>query len=248
MRTNYLESVDNSLRLLMLIAAKARVGVSEVAAELGVAPSTAYRLLSTLRYRGFVVQGNDRTYRAGPALEEMVSSRMSRTSLADLAAPALTTLRDVTEETCHLMVLVGRQMRFIASVESFQSLRIGSRTGAMLPAHRTSGGKSILAALPEQTLDRLYPLTGIPDGELTAAAVATLRRELARVRKLGYAVNNGQTERGVAAVGVAVCDGDGPIAALSVSLPTARYHAELLPGFVAAMNGAAAEITAALRP
>ena len=49
---NYLESVDNSLRLLMLVAAKARVGVSEVAAELGVAPSTAYRLLSTLRYRG----------------------------------------------------------------------------------------------------------------------------------------------------------------------------------------------------
>lgn len=57
---NYLESVDNSLRLLMLVAAKARVGVSEVAAELGVAPSTAYRLLSTLRYRGFVVQGQDR--------------------------------------------------------------------------------------------------------------------------------------------------------------------------------------------
>ncbi|HQD01931.1 MAG TPA: helix-turn-helix domain-containing protein, partial [Dermatophilaceae bacterium] len=96
---NYLESVDNSLRLLMLVAAKARVGVSEVAAELGVAPSTAYRLLSTLRYRGFVVQGHDRTYRAGPALEEMVSNRITRANLADLAAPALHTLRDVTEES-----------------------------------------------------------------------------------------------------------------------------------------------------
>ena len=230
---NYLESVDNSLRLLMLVAAKARVGVSEVAAELGVAPSTAYRLLSTLRYRGFVVQGHDRTYRAGPALEEMVSNRITRANLADLAGPALHELRDATQESAHLMVLVGRQVRFIASVESFQSLRIGSRVGAMLPAHRTSGGRAILAALPTETLEGLYPTAGTTSGELSASASATLRRDLARIRKQGYAVNNGETER--------------PLAALSVSIPTIRYSSANLPGIVASLRIASDQIVATLR-
>ena len=141
----YLESVDNALRLLTLVAAKAKLGVSEAAVELGVAPSTAYRLLSTLRYRGFVIQGRDRTYRAGPALEEMVSSRMSRTNLAEIALPSLEVLRDETDETSHLMVLVGRQVRIIASVESAQMLRVGSRVGATPPADFTSGGRPPLA-------------------------------------------------------------------------------------------------------
>ncbi len=244
---NYLESVDNSLRLLMLVAAKARVGVSEVAAELGVAPSTAYRLLSTLRYRGFVVQGHDRTYRAGPALEEMVSNRITRANLADLAGPALHELRDATQESAHLMVLVGRQVRFIASVESFQSLRIGSRVGAMLPAHRTSGGRAILAALPTETLEGLYPTAGTTSGELSASASATLRRDLARIRKQGYAVNNGETERGVTAVGSLVADVDGPLAALSVSIPTIRYSSANLPGIVASLRIASDQIVATLR-
>ncbi len=243
---NYLESVDNSLRLLMLVAAKARVGVSEVAAELGVAPSTAYRLLSTLRYRGFVVQGHDRTYRAGPALEEMVSNRITRANLADLAGPALTQLRDITEESVHLMVLVGRQVRFIASVESFQSLRIGSRVGAMLPAHRTSGGKAILAALPSESLDQLYPTSGVTSGELSAAAGATLRRDLAKIRKQGYAVNNGESERGVTAVGAVVADADGPLGALSVSIPTIRYVPANVNTLVAALRTASEQIVATL--
>jgi IclR family transcriptional regulator, acetate operon repressor len=244
---NYLESVDNSLRLLMLVAAKARVGVSEVAAELGVAPSTAYRLLSTLRYRGFVVQGHDRTYRAGPALEEMVSHRITRANLADLSGPALHALRDATEESVHLMVLVGRQVRFVASVESFQSLRIGSRVGAMLPAHRTAGGRTILAALPAETLDQLYPTSGTTAGELGPTASATLRRDLARIRKQGYAVNNGETERGVTAVGTLVADLDGPLAAVSVSIPTIRYAPEDLPVIVGSLRSASEQIVATLR-
>ncbi len=246
-RMRYLESVDNSLRLLLLVAGKARVGVSEAAAELGVAPSTAYRLLSTLRYRGFVIQGRDRTYRAGPALEEMVSSRMTRANLAELALPALAALRDETRETCHLMVLVGRQVRIIASVESEQMLRVGSREGAMLPAHYTSGGRLLLAELPTEDFDDLYPKAGLASIGLTAAGMSSLRRELARCRKQGYAVNTGQTERGVCAVGVLVTDVDGPVGGLSVSVPSVRYHATLVPELVDSLNRAATSVVAQLR-
>lgn len=219
----YLESVDNSLRLLLLVAAKARVGVSEAAAELGVAPSTAHRLLSTLRYRGFVVQGRDRTYQAGPAMEEIVSRRITRANLASLATPYLDRLRDEVGETCHLMVLVDRHVRIIASSESTRSLRVGTREGAMLPAHLASGGRCLLAELSTADLDDLYPPAGLPRANLTEAGMRTLRRDLARVRKQGYAVNHNLTERGVTAVGVLVRDVDGPIGAVSVSIPSVRF-------------------------
>ncbi|MGV1007299.1 MAG: IclR family transcriptional regulator [Dermatophilaceae bacterium] len=243
----YLESVDNALRLLTLVAGKAKLGVSEAALELGVAPSTAYRLLSTLRYRGFVIQGSDRTYRAGPALEEMVSSRMSRTNLAAVALPRLEALRDETDETSHLMVLVGRQVRIIATVESAQVLRVGSRVGAMLPAHYTSGGRMLLAELSAQELDQFYPREGLPSAGMTASTMTSLRRDLTRCRKLGYAVNNGQTERGVYAIGVLVRDVDGPVAALSVSVPTVRYRPENLPDTVEALVRAAEGVATDLR-
>jgi DNA-binding IclR family transcriptional regulator len=243
----YLESVDNSLRLLLLVAAKARVGVTEAAGELGVAPSTAYRLLSTLRSRGFVIQGRDRSYRAGPAIEEMVSSRMSRTNLAEIALPSLEALRDETDETAHLMVLVGRQVRIIGSAESAQLLRVGSRVGAMLPAHYTSGGRMLLAERSTEDLDALYPRDGVPSVGLSASAMTTLRRDLARCRKQGYAVNHGQTERGVCAVGTLVNDVDGPIGALSVSVPSVRFQAGSVPGTVAALGRAAEAVAQELR-
>jgi DNA-binding IclR family transcriptional regulator len=243
----YLESVDNALRLLTLVAGKAKLGVSEAALELGVAPSTAYRLLSTLRYRGFVIQGRDRTYRAGPALEEMVSSRMSRTNLAEVALPSLQALRDETDETTHLMVLVGRQVRIIASVESTQVLRVGSRVGAMLPAHYASGGRLLLAELTADELDQLYPREGVPAAGLSSTALTSIRRDLGRCRKLGYAVNNGQSERGICAIGMLVRDADGPVGALSVSIPTVRYRPAAVPQIVDALSRAAEAIATDLR-
>lgn len=243
----YLESVDNALRLLTLVAGKAKLGVSEAALELGVAPSTAYRLLSTLRYRGFVIQGRDRTYRAGPALEEMVSSRMSRTNLAEVALPTLQALRDETDETTHLMVLVGRQVRIIASVESTQMLRVGSRVGTMLPAHFASGGRLLLAELSADELDQLYPREGVPSAGLSPTALTSIRRDLARCRKQGYAVNNGQSERGICAIGRLVRDADGPVGALSVSIPTVRYRPAAVPEIIDALSRAADAIASDLR-
>lgn len=242
----FLESVDNGLRLLLFVANTARVSVSEAAAELGVAPSTAHRLLATLRYRGFVVQGRDRTYRPGPAMEELVTARILRANLAAIALPHLQRLRDETDETTHAMVLMGRQVRVIASCESTQVLRVGIRDGAMLPAHYASAGRMLLSALPPEQFDAAYPKEGVPQAGLTASAVAGLRRDLAVCRKTGYAVNAGQTERGLTAVGVLVTGADGPVGGISVSLPSVRYHKDNLAGLVAALHRAADAISAEL--
>jgi IclR family transcriptional regulator, acetate operon repressor len=63
-----IESVDNALRILQLLRDSGQVRVSDVAAEIGTARSTAHRLLAMLVYRDFAVQAEDRSYRPGPAL------------------------------------------------------------------------------------------------------------------------------------------------------------------------------------
>jgi IclR family transcriptional regulator, acetate operon repressor len=63
-----LESVDNALRLLQMLRDVGAVRLNQAATELGIARSTAHRLLAMLVYRGFAVQDEKRIYHPGPAM------------------------------------------------------------------------------------------------------------------------------------------------------------------------------------
>jgi len=102
------------------------------------------------------------SYRPGPALSEIGLAAIGRIDIRRLAQPVLEELRDMTQETSSLVLLEGRTVRFIDCVESPRSVRVGSRTGLVLPAHCTASGKAILATLPPADLKRRYagqPLT-----------------------------------------------------------------------------------------
>lgn len=238
----YLESVDNALRLLVLLKNRDRLGVSDVATELGVAPSTAYRLLATLKYRHFVVQDGDRMYSRGPALAK-IGGRPEARDLKATVLPYLDALRQEVNETVHLVVRQGRQVRFLASVECSQALRVTSRAGLVLPAHLTSGGKALLAELSPSAFDRLYSITNLAKIEMDVSRLEQLRLDLDSVRKRGYGVNRGESERGIVAVGMAIHGPDGEaIGAVSVSLPTARFATQRLRELVAALRSTRAGI------
>jgi DNA-binding IclR family transcriptional regulator len=134
-------------------------------------------------------------------------------------------------------------MCFLASIESDQVLRVGSRVGTRLPAHRTSGGKALLAALSPEELAGRFPPDGLASLVGPEDDVDVLRRELATVARRGYGVNRGESERGVAAVGVGLLSPQGvPLGALSVSVPTVR----MTPGRVREMVDALRVTKAAL--
>jgi DNA-binding IclR family transcriptional regulator len=230
-------SVDNALRLLELMGEQQVVRVSEAAERLGVARSTAHRLLSALRRRGFVLQDKPNgVYRPGPVLTEIGLAAIGRIDIRLVARPILEELREQTRETISLTLLEGRNVRFIDCVESPRTVRVGDRTGVVLPAHCTAAGKAILAALPRVELSRRYN-----DRELatrTPTSIATwdrLMTELESVRRRGYAVNDEEGEEGICAVAVAVRDlTDAPLASLAVVLPSGRMakadlHRDLVP-------------------
>ncbi|GAA1793559.1 IclR family transcriptional regulator [Actinomadura chokoriensis] len=240
-------SVDNALRIAAMLQLEGPMTVTEVAGRLGVAGSTAHRLLAMLVYRDFAVQDADRSYRVGPVLELAAHSQSAASRLRAAALPHLRRLVDLLDESANLTVRTGRTARFIASVESSQALRVGSREGMVFPAHRTTGGLLLLAELPPDELDALY--AGPRQDESAARPdPAELRAELERVRRNGFVVNDGRSERGLVAVGVPVRDPDGTaVAGLSVSMPSIRYGKEELPRLVVTLKGAATALEQTLR-
>jgi IclR family acetate operon transcriptional repressor len=222
------ESVDNALRILQLLRDSGQVRVSDVAADLGIARSTAHRLLAMLVYRDFAVQAEDRSYRPGPALLAGPLRGEPAQRLRTVLRPHMEALCGLVAETINLVVRQGVQTRFLYTVESAQVLRVGDRQGTVLPAWKTSGGKVLLAELPDPELTALLRGAGDrpPDG-MTAAERRSLIVELRLIRDQGYAENNGQSESGVCAIGICVRDKAGdPVAALCVSAPSVRYTAE----------------------
>jgi IclR family acetate operon transcriptional repressor len=234
------DAADKALALVLLLQSSESVGVTEAAAHLGVARSTAHRLLATLRHREFAVQSGDRRYRAGPALRRTAASSHSTALLAELAGPLVARLRDEVNETVHLVVLDGADAVFLLSEEGRQPLRIGSRAGARLPAQHASGGKVLLAALDPAELARRFTGQG-----QTEEGMAALQASLARVRRTGLGINRGETEDGIGAVAVPVRDDDGvPIAALAVSVPLMRLTRDRVPELTAALRRSATAISA----
>jgi DNA-binding IclR family transcriptional regulator len=241
-------SVDNALRIAAMLQLEGALTVSEVADRLGVARSTAHRLLAMLVYRDFAEQDESRAYRAGPVLELAAHSHSETSRLRAAALPHLHRLVDLLDESANLIVRTGDTARFIASVESHQSLRVGNREGMVFPAHRLTGGLLMLAELDEAELESVYAEARYVDRAGERPNLTRLRRELATIRGNGFAVNQDRSERGVVAIGVPVRNSEGtPVAGLSISMPSVRYDRQALPHIVSTLTSAAQSIESDLR-
>lgn len=234
---NYsVNSVDHALRLAVMLQVEGPIGVSEAAERLGVARSTAHRLLAMLVYRDFAIQHADRRYAAGPVLSLGARSQSRTALLRSVAMPHLAGLVGRVRESANLQILAGEHVRFIGSVECTQALRVGNREGMIFPAHLASGGKVMLADLPPERLEALYSEAKWADRQDQRPSLPRLRRELRTVREQGFAINAGKTESGVTAIGRAVRSEDGRAeAAVSVSMPTSRFSQNRLPELVSTL-------------
>jgi len=240
-----LDSVDRALRLAHALRGGQPLSVKAAAELLGVAPSTAHRLLHALSYRSFALQLDDRTFRAGPALSASTEAQQTTHQLRAMAYPGLEYLHAEVAETAQLMVRQGTQIRFVDGIESDLPLRVGVRIGDLLPAHSSAGGKVLLAELEDWEIDGLYGerLPVWPLGSLRT--VPDLKEHLATVRRHGYGLNHDETELGVSGVGAVVRDADGTaIAAFTLAIPSARFAVAAVPGYVAALQHACALVTA----
>lgn len=249
-----LSSVDNALQVLQVLSIKPDLRVIDVANHLGVARSTAHRILSALVDRGFLVQDAHRIYRSGPAVEQLAhTGQTTHETAKNIVNTRLRAMVSRVHETCHVAVLAGTSAKFVDAVESKQQLHVPTRVGLLLPAHKTAIGVVLLAELPLSTLRSIYPrgLTG--DSREARQTLQTLERKVTSARRLGYAVSQGQSDPSVCAIGMCLRTPHGrAFAGISISIPTLRFdetrQTELVEALADTVRVVASDLAAQEQP
>jgi len=234
------QSADRALAILVAFStARRELGVSELAAELGMHKSTVSRLLAVLQARGLVRRDGDR-FSPGPELARLGALAITSLAASRVAREPLQRLADATGETVNLAVRHGDQALNVHQVQTAHFVGMTDWTGRSAPLHATANGKVLLAfgdgELPPE-LPRLTPRTIVDP--------AALRSELADVRRSGYATAVEELEIGLHAAAAPVFDSLGAcIAAVSVSGPS--YRLADVDGAGRASAATADEISASL--
>lgn len=243
-----IESVDNALRLLLLFETRPSIRLTDASKYLGVASSTAHRLLGMLLYRGFVRQNpQTKAYEPGQALSSIAFGIRRHVDIGTLIRPAMEQLFEATGETVHFAELEGSNAHFLEAIESQRAVRVASRRGATLPANCTATGKAMLSLLTKDQLHALYPqekLSGLTKSSITSRA--DLERALDLIRDTGYATSREESEDGVMSVAVPVVSPDGKCYGINVSVPAHRMTEQLRNELGAMLQATAIEIQSLL--
>ena len=212
-----LKSVAAALDLLDCFMEDEELGVSEVGRRLGVAKSTAHRLLTTLSSRGLVEQ-NPQTgkYRLGLHLFELGHLALSRVELRRLSRTMLEELREVSGWTVHLAVAQGADTLYLERLPTLRGMQAMGEYRRRWPLHATSSGKVLCAYDPIAAQHRIE--AGFPVfTERTISSAEQFTAELAKIRRMGYAVSNGELMSKLGSVAAPVLDAQG-IARASISI------------------------------
>ncbi|ARF59276.1 IclR family transcriptional regulator [Streptomyces gilvosporeus] len=240
-----MQSVDRAVSVLEILARHGEAGVTEVADELGVHKSTAFRLLGVLENRGLVAQEQERgKYYLGAGVLRLAGAAAVRLDISQEGAPVCRGLADELGETVNIAVLDNTAAVNIMQARGPASVTAQNWLGRRTPLHATSSGKALLAHQAE-AVQQAYLARKLPRlTERTLTSPAALRRELAEVVDRGYAVAIEELELGLRAVAAPVRAHDGTvIGAISVSVPAYRLAEDRLAEVVKRTVAAAAELS-----
>ena len=245
------QSLDRAFELLeTLCRSRGGMTIGALSAETGLHKSTVHRLLSSMCARGYVQRDAATSiYRAGMRLCELSSYIMDNLDVVELARLPMEQLGGETEETVHLVMREEGDIVYIHKVESSRgAIRMFSRIGMRRPLYCTGVGKAILATWPEDEVRAYWEHSSItPWTAHTIVTEDAFLRELERVRRLGYALDDEENELGVRCIAAAIPDYRGRASyAVSVSAPISRMTDERIASLRAPLLAACNEIAAAL--
>jgi DNA-binding IclR family transcriptional regulator len=219
-----IQSIERAAAILRLLSGRTRrLGVVDLAGELGLPKGTVHGLLRTLQHVGFVEQDEETgKYQLGAALLHMGSSYLDGNELRTRALNWSDSLAARTHESVRIGTLHEGQVLIVHHVfrpdDSMQTLDVG----ALLPAHASALGKILLADHPYVAGELARNgLEGFTPATITEADA--LERELERVRKRGWAADIGELVNGEVSCAAPILDRRGvTVGAMGVSGPPDR--------------------------
>jgi DNA-binding IclR family transcriptional regulator len=235
-------SVEKALDLLLHLAASGAVGVTALGRAVGLPKSTAHRLLAALGRRGLVERDTEGRYRPGMRLVALGLGVLDREPVVAAARGVLEAEAAALGETLFLAGARAGRLVVLDKVEGTGFLRAAPRVGEEVPAHATATGKLYLAFAPEELAG------GEPPRRFTARTQLgrPLERELARVRRRGWAENREEWMPGLAVVAAPVRTARRMHGVVALAAPAVRLTRAERPRLAARMLEAAARIGARL--
>src|SRR3954454_18622559 len=205
------QSVDRALTIMNILARLGDAGVTEIAGELGVHKSTAFRLVATLEQHGMVEQNEDRgKYRLGVGVLRLAGATTARLDVVQEARPIVRKLAADSGETVNIALLSDRSVLYLDQVAGQSALQAHNWVGQHIPLHATSNGKVLLTGLSSDEVEKRLPRLPSYTSE-TVTSKARLRRELAEVREQGYAVAVDELEVGLTAIAAPIRNAHGDV-------------------------------------
>lgn len=242
------QSLLRALGLLNRIAEAPDGGatLTELAQQVGLPPSTAHRLLTTLEQERYVRFDPDgRIWSVGVQAFVAGSSFTKTRNLVVLARSPMRRLMEESGETVNLAVEDDGQAVYLAQVECRQMMRASARPGSRVPLHCSAVGKVLLSSKADKALSQVLQRHGMP--RLTVKTIispASLRADLDRVRSAGYAVDDEEHAVGLRCISAPVWDETGDtVAAVSVLGPMARIGDDRMAHLGALVRGTAGVIS-----
>jgi len=225
------KSADRVLDLFEYLARGGReMSHTEIAEALEIPKSSLTQLLKNLVSRGYVeLTPNGRGYRLG---EMLLSLSKSAGDVRDLVSEAQVFLAELTRDTGEssaLNRLKGDRAEVVATLLGPHRLVTHMRLGDLAPLYATSGGKAILAHMPESFVNNYAATVKFePATPATLKSMVALTKQLATIRRTGFAYSHEEWTPGIIGVSVAVLDRKGTaLGSINVAIPAARFNANI---------------------
>lgn len=221
--------VQSLIRALSILDALAEsedgLSLTALAKAVGLPPSSAHRLLTTLQRKRFVrFEPGAMTWRVGVQAFVVGNAFARSREVVPFAMPFMRQLMDKTGETVNLYVPNDGQAICIAQVQSRQVIRAISRPGGTVPLQRSAAGKAMLARMARSEVEDILSAHGRRDPEdASAVDPSKLRAEIEAVRARGFALDDEEVAPGLRCIAVPILDEHGAAqAAMSIAGPITR--------------------------
>ncbi len=220
-----IQSLERGIEALMFLSKRRTAGVTEVAEELGVNKSTAYRILETLIATNMVAQDSDTAkYKLGPGLLRLSDRLIKNLNIITAARPFMTKLVEATGESAHLCMLSNDSAVVIGQVMTDSRLAVHAKIGNVEPVYCSSVGKCLLAYCEEDKRESIIArLKYEPFTQKTITDAQALRAELSEVAAKGYAVDDGEVSEEIMCIAAPVFNIAGAVTySMGISCPKSR--------------------------
>jgi DNA-binding IclR family transcriptional regulator len=247
---NHIDLVVKTLAVLEALA-NSEYGkpLKEIASEVGLVKSSAFRILFTLKETGYVEQPEmNGVYRLSLKSAGLARRNANRLGLATVARPHLTLLREKLDESVALAERLAESVILIDVLETSHPLRLTFHIGDACPIHATALGKAVAAFLSPKELATFLDKSKLAQyTEHTYTKMRDLKLDLERTHKNGYALNDEETVAGAFIVGAPIFDSQSSVCgSISVNIPTARGSAARKKLLIASVIDAGRKISADL--